>query len=142
MNNKHHFSVLLASRPAGRLLHINSADRRVCFMYYNKTSFILASHCIFLRHLAFNVLPILCSSQLCVCWETFRAKKGGNKKRKKQLFKLYRQGLPTSVRLRGFRPRHRPHVDNPREGDMYQRLRGEVDSYKFYLLTKLPLFIR
>jgi len=27
-------------------------------------------------------------------------------------------------------------------GYMYQRLSGEVDSYKFYLLTKLPLFIR
>jgi len=84
-------------------------------MYYNKNSFITASHGVFLRHLVINVLPKLCSPRLCVWWETFRAKKEGGKKRKKQHFKLYRQGLPTSVRRLGFRAHHRTHVDNPRE---------------------------
>ena len=116
MNNKHHFSVLLVSRPAGRLLHIDSADRRVCFIYYNKNSFILASHGVFLRHLTFKY------SQNCVrhgCGydgKLSELRKDGSRKEKSNISSFIVRGYPQVPVGWALRARHRTHVDNPREG--------------------------
>ena len=106
-------------------------------MYHNKNSFISASQCVFLRRLVFKKeYPQDRVLRGCGYVKNLsELRKEEAQETKNKHYKLYRQGLPTSARRRGFRPRHRSHVDNPREGDVYNRLSGRADSYKFYLLT-------
>ena len=115
---------------------------RECFMYYNKNSSISSSHGVFLKHLTFKY------SQNCVrrgCGyggKLFELRKEESRKEKSSISSFIVRGYPQVSACGGLGPATGPMWITHERWYMYQWLSGEVDSYKFYLLTKLPLFIR
>ncbi len=89
---------------------------RECFMYYNKNSFISSSHGVFLKHLTFKY------SQNCVhrgCGyggKLSGLRKSGSRKEKSSISSFIVRGYPQVSAGWALMARHRPHVDNPREG--------------------------
>ncbi|KKM69787.1 hypothetical protein LCGC14_1447230 [marine sediment metagenome] len=115
---------------------------RECFMYYNKNSSISSSRGVFLKHLTFKY------SQNCVhrgCGyggKLFELRKEEARKEKSSISSSIVRGYPQVSACGGLGPATGPMWITHERWYMYQWLSGEVDSYKFYLLTKLPLFIR
>ena len=76
---------------------------------------------------------------LCISAEYFGVQKGGQRKPRTGHTKFIVKGYP-QVAVCGFlRTRRRPHVDNPRESEMY-RQSGKISSLKFIFVDlKVPL---
>ena len=111
-------------------------------MYYNKNSFITASHGIFLRHLAIRH-PVNWDIRGCgYGGKLFELRKEEARKEKSSISSFIVRGYPQVSACGGLGPATGPMWITHERWYMYQWLSGEVDSYKFYLLTKLPLFIR
>lgn len=128
--NKHCFT-FLASGPEERLLHVNSTDRRVCCMYYNKNSFIAVSHGIFLR-LGILMYPL---NRDLHGWGYVKnlseLRKEGVRKEKSSISSFIVRGYPQVPAGWALWARHRSHVDNPREWDMYQYRVGKLAVTSF-----------
>jgi hypothetical protein len=115
---------------------------RECFMYYNKHSFITASHGVFLKHQAFKC------SQNCVhrgCGygdKLSELRKEETRKEKSSISSFIVRGYPQVSAGWALGPTTGPMWITHERWNMYQCLSGEVNSHTFYPLTKLPLFIR
>jgi hypothetical protein len=95
-----------------------------------------------LKHLAFKY------SQNCVYrggeygGKLSELRKDGSRKEKSTISSFIVRGYPQVSAGGGLGPTTGPMWITHERWYMYQCLSGEVDSHTFYLLTKLPLFIR
>jgi len=104
----HHFTIFShQDSQKGFWASILSIER-LCVMILSKPASYRPLNTFFLNHRVFKHPQNCVHRNLWVLWETFRAKIRRDQEKNKEHFKLYRQGLPTSDRQRGFRPRHRP----------------------------------
>ncbi len=115
---------------------------RECFMYYNKNSFITASQCVFLRHLAIRH-PVNWDIRGCgYGGKLFELRKGEARKEKSNISSFIVRGYPQVSAGWALGPTTVPMWITHERWYVYQCLSGEVESHTCYPLTKLPLFIR
>lgn len=101
-------------------------------MYYNKNSFIAVSHGIFLRswHITYPLKNCDLRSWGYVK-NLSELRKEGARKEKSNISSFIVRGYPQVPAGWALWARHRSHVDNPREWDMYQHLVGKLAVISF-----------